>query len=147
MAIVRTYKCGDCGAQFEHFHASRDEPAPECPGCKALESQKVPSGFTIGGGNAAKAGDIAQDILEKEFGMSDIRDRQREGDIATITPPHLRPAVDNMWKAGGDVIAAAKAGAAAAAKEGRNPLGLMQKASKARNGTAHRVPISVVDRK
>ena len=146
MPIVRTYLCGDCNCTFDHFHASRDEPAPECPGCKALESQKVPSAFTIGGGNASKAGDIAQDILEKDLGMSNIRDRQREGDIATITPPHLRPAIENMWKAGGDVIAAAKAGAKAAAAEGRNPLGLMQRASKERNGAAHRVPVSIVSK-
>ena len=146
MPIIRKYQCGDCGAEFEHFHANREEPAPECPGCKALESRKVPTSFTIGGGNAAKAGDIAQDILEKDFGMSNIRDRQREGDIATITPPHLRPAVENMWKAGGDVIAAAKLGAAAAASEGSNPLSLMQKASKQRYGAAHKVPVSVVSK-
>ena len=42
----------------------------------------------------------------------------REGDIAAITPPHLAAAVANMWKPSGDILAAAKVGAAAAKAEG-----------------------------
>jgi hypothetical protein len=56
----------------------------------------------------------------------------------------LRAAVENVWKPSGAIIAAAKAGAATAAAEGRNPLSLMQRASKTRHGAAHHVPVSVV---
>ena len=131
MAIVRTYHCDDCGTTFDKLHFDRADPAPECPGCQALASKQVPAGFSING-NASKAGDIAQNILEKDYGMTDIRDRQREGDISTITPPHLRAAVDGMWKPTGDIIAAAKAGAAAAKADGVNPLMLTQRVAKER---------------
>lgn len=144
MPIVRRYECGDCGCAFDHFHASRDEPPPECPGCKALESRKIPAGFSIGGGNASKAMNITQDIMEKDLGQSNFNDNQRIGDIAAITPPHLKEAVANVWKPSGAIIAAAKAGAQAAASEGRNPLQLMQRASKSRGSPAHHVPVSVV---
>lgn len=148
-AIVRTYVCDDCGTKFDKFHASRDEPPPECPGCQALASKQVPAVFHMnertprrGYGNASKAGNIAQDILEKDYGMSDIKDRQREGDLSIVTPPHLRPAVDSFFSASGPIIAAAKQGAQAASREGSNPMTIVQKAAKKR-GT-DRVPISVV---
>ena len=165
MPIVRTYQCEECSERlghvfrFDKLHFSRDEPPPECPGCQAFEAQKpapavfisnrerpvkeVPAGFKMTS-NASKAGDITQDILEKDYGLSDIRDRQREGDLAVVTPPHLRPAVDNFFKASGPVIAAAKQGAQAAAAEGSNPFAIVQKAAK-RRGTS-RVPISPVNR-
>lgn len=141
MAVVRTYLCDDCGTQFDKLHFDIADPAPECPGCQALAAKQIPAGFSING-NASKAGDIAQDILEKDYGMSDIRDRQREGDLAAITPPHLQAAVRNMWKPDGAIIAAAKAGAQAARAEGSNPLMLTQRVLKER-GTG-KPQISVV---
>jgi len=146
MAIVRTYECGDCGGKFDKFHASRDEPPPECPICQALSARKIPSTFAVGGGTASQAVDITQDVMEKDYGMSDFKDKVHEGEIAIKTPPHLVPAVQNMWKPSGDIIAAAKVGAQAAAAEGRNPVTMMQRVSKKRYGAAHRVPISVVTR-
>jgi hypothetical protein len=158
MALVRTYECPDCGARFDKLHFSRDEPPPDCPGCVAKAAvpppaaadasapkqrpRHVPGGFSIGG-NASKAGDIAQDILEKDYGMTDIRDRQREGDISFVTPPNLKAAVDNVWSPPGGVLAAAKAAAAASAADGSNPLSIVQRANKAR-GTS-KVPFSKVN--
>ena len=129
MAIVRTYLCGDCGTKFDKLHFNASEPAPECPGCTELASKQVPAGFAIGG-NASKAGDIAQDILEKDYGMSDIKDRQREGDISAVTPPAVQAQVQKFWAPGNDVIGAAKLGAAAARADGRNPLSMVQRVGK-----------------
>jgi hypothetical protein len=98
-----------------------------------------------GYGNMSKAADITQDIMEKDFGLSNFKDNMREGDQAIITPPHLQPAVQNFFTANGPIIAAAKQGAAAARAEGSNPMTIIQKAAKMR-GT-DRVPISVVARK
>lgn len=144
MAIVRTYECGECGYRFDKLHFDRSEPPPECPKCETIAANKVPAGFSIGG-NASKAGDITQHILEKDYGLTNFKDNMRTGDIAAITPPHLAPAVQNMWKPSGDIIAAAKAGARAAAAEGRNPVTMMQRVSKA-HGSTHRVPISVMNK-
>ena len=146
MPIVRRYECGDCGCKFDKLHFDRAEPPPECPGCQALASKQtqVPAGFSIKG-NTSKAVDIAQDILEKDYGLTNFKDNMREGDIAAITPPNLDKPIRDMWKPSGDIIAAAKAGAKMAAAEGRNPLGMMQRVSKS-HGAQHRVPISVVSK-
>lgn len=129
MAIVRTYLCEDCGTRFDKLHFDRSEPAPECPGCQALAARQVPAGFAIGG-NASKAGDLAYDIMSKEYGLSNMRDNLREGDIAVVTPPALQPALQSFWKPTGDIIGAAKSGAAAAKAEGSNPISLVQRAKK-----------------
>lgn len=157
-AIVRTYECPECterlGApfRFDKFHMSRDEPPPECPGCQALAAKQVPAVFHMnerqsrkGYGTVSKAAEITQDIMEKDLGMTNFRDNMREGDQAVITPPHLQKQVDGFFSQSGPIIAAAKDGAMAAAREGTNPLSLMQKAAKSR-GT-DRVPISVVARR
>lgn len=137
MAIVRTYACGDCGTKFDHLHWDRNEPPPECPGCKALAAKQVPAGFSIGG-NAAKAGDLAGRILEEDYGIapSQINDRQREGDLAVKIPANLQKQADNFFKSAGPsmpagaMVQAARAAAAVSKAEGSNPLTLLQSAKK-----------------
>jgi predicted nucleic acid-binding Zn ribbon protein len=147
MAIVRTYECGECGCRFDKLHFDRADPPPPCPGCQALAAKQsqVPAGFAIKG-NMSRAVDITQSIMENDLGYTDFKDSVREGEVAVKTPPHLEKAVASMWKPSGDIIAAAKAGATAAAKEGVNPLSMMQRVSKAHGGGAHRVPISPVNK-
>ena len=70
--------------------------------------------------------------MENDLGQTNFKDNQRAGDISAITPPHLRAAVDGMWKPTGDIIAAAKAGAQAAKAEGVNPLTMTQRIAKER---------------
>lgn len=82
MPVIRTYGCDDCGATFEVTQAM-DDGAPDCPNCsRVLEWQ--PGGFNIIG-TKAKAIDVTQDILEKDFGLTNFRDNQRQGDVAAIT--------------------------------------------------------------
>lgn len=132
MAIVRRYECGDCGTKFEKLHFDRAEPPPECPGCQALAARQVPAGFSIAG-PASKAGDIAYDIMSKDYGYTDMKDKLREGDTAVPNlPANLQAQVANMWKPSGAIIAAAKTGAQAAAAEGRNPVSMIQRVAKAR---------------
>lgn len=139
MAIVRTYLCGACSCRFDKLHFDRSEPAPECPGCQALNARQAPSGFAIGG-NASKAGDIAQNILEKDYGMTNIKDNQREGDISMPSvAPALQPVVQNFWKPTGDVMARARQSAQVATTEGRNPMTMIQRAAKARGTTRAQV--------
>lgn len=84
MSCYRTYGCDDCGAEFECFHASSDEPPPDCPQCSTVLEWR-PGMFAIRT-NKSRAMDVTQNILETEFGMSNIRDNQREGDVAAIVP-------------------------------------------------------------
>ena len=76
--------------------------------------------------------DLTYDIASKDYGLTDMKDNQREGDLAVITPPRLAPAVDGFFKATGEAIAAARIGAQAAKAEGSNPLTLIQKVAKNR---------------
>lgn len=130
MAVVRTYLCSDCGTRFDHLHFDRSEPAPECPGCAALEARQIPSSPPIIGA-ASKAGDIAYDIMSKDYGFTDMKDNLRTGDVAApALPAHLEKASYSFFSQGGAVIAAAKAGAQQARAEGSNPLTIVQKAAK-----------------
>lgn len=83
--IYRTYGCDDCGSLFEVCHDSSDEPYPDCPNCsKVLEWR--PKSFAIGGSLESKAVNIAQDIMEKDYGLTNFKDNTRAGDISAMMP-------------------------------------------------------------
>ena len=85
MSIIRTFCCGDCEAVFEQWCESSDELTPPCPNCEK-EMQWQPAGFSIGGSNESKAAKIAQDVMEKDFGLTNYRDDSRPGDVGYIDP-------------------------------------------------------------
>lgn len=91
MPISRTYLCDDCSGQFTRLHWDRDEPAPECPYCASATARNIPGTFNITGVKA-KAVDLAQKIAEEDFGMTNMRDNLREGDIAALPPPPIQTA-------------------------------------------------------
>lgn len=82
--IIRTYECPNCNQQFEVTCESSDGD-PDCPFCSRVLEWR-PGMFAITG-NKSRAIDITQNILETEFGMTNINDRQREGDVAAIAAP------------------------------------------------------------
>ena len=137
MAIVRTYVCNDCGTRFDKLHFDRSEGPPECPGCQAISAkqQQVPAGFSIPG-KVGKAADICYDIASRDYGMTNMRDNLREGDIAAAPlPAKLAEASQNFFQGGGPVISMARAGARAAAAEGRNPFNIVQSAAKSKGSS------------
>ena len=147
MAIVRTYLCESCGTKFDKLHFDRSEPAPECPGCQALDSKQAPSGFAIGGSNTSRAVDLTQSILEKDYGLSNFKDNLRAGETAAPTlAPSLQPVAQKFWKPSGDIIAAARQGAAISKAEGKNPLTMIQRVSKSRGPSAAKVLCQPVNR-
>src|SRR5215468_8962151 len=88
--IIRTYACEDCGWQFEVHCESSSDPDPECPQCaKVLEW--VPVRLNIGTVKS-KALDVTQKIIEEDFGLSDLNDRNREGDVAYKAAPPVQTA-------------------------------------------------------
>lgn len=82
--IIRTYACNDCGVEFEVTCESSD-PDPPCPNCSRVLDW-VPGMFAITG-NKSRAVDMTQQILEQDFGLTNFKDNQREGDVTAITPP------------------------------------------------------------
>lgn len=87
MPVVRDYRCRECKHVWQVFHASSDDPVPDCPHCEGRAAWQ-PGGFAIKS-NAARAGDMAQQMLHEDFGLapSEINDNQREGDIAFKKAP------------------------------------------------------------
>ena len=85
-----TYKCDECDAQFTAFREV-DGPMPDCPNCIPDETPfeaKAPALLT----NRSKAIDYAQKMAEETFGMTNIRDNSRPGDIAAMAPPPIQTA-------------------------------------------------------
>lgn len=120
--VTRTYFCEDCQYRFSVHHHSADDPVPPCPVCTA-EVHAAPGGFAITT-NKSRAVDMAQQIAEEDYGMTDMNDNLREGDVAAkapapvqtaeaeamvrelqsafgnenVTPEHLMPQVQSFWK-------------------------------------------------
>lgn len=82
--IIRTYFCDNCDKEFEVTCNSSD-PDPDCPTCSIVLEWK-PKSFNIAT-TKSKAINITQDILEKDFGLTNFRDNQRAGDVAGIVAP------------------------------------------------------------
>ena len=85
MSIIRTICCGDCDAIFEQWCESSDELTPPCPNCEK-EMQWQPGGFAIGGSHESKAVSIAQEMLEKDYGLTNYKDNNKPGDVGYIDP-------------------------------------------------------------
>ncbi len=84
MAILRTYRCEECGEVFEVTLESSD-PDPSCPYCRDVVLQWQPGMFSIKT-RKSRAMDATQDILERDYGLTDFHDNLREGDVAAKTP-------------------------------------------------------------
>jgi hypothetical protein len=83
--IIRTYACEDCKEIFEVELDDGSAPDPPCPYC-AVELQWRPGMFSIGNSNMSKATAVAQDILEKDYGLTNFKDDAREGEASFIAP-------------------------------------------------------------
>ncbi len=81
---------------FEVTHDSGEEGFPDCPNCsKVLEWR--PQRFATTGVKS-KAIDLAQEVMEKDYGLSNYRDNNREGDVGYIDP--LRKTAAELDQAG-----------------------------------------------
>jgi len=82
--IIRTYECLDCLTTFEVTCESSDAGDPDCPNCNRVLEWR-PGMFSIAT-NKSKAMNVAQQILEEDYGLNNFKDNSREGDIAAIIP-------------------------------------------------------------
>jgi hypothetical protein len=109
MPVRRTYQCLDCQEIFEVEHASGNEPDAKCPYC-VVPMEWRPQGFAIKT-NASRAMDYTQQVLEQDYGVTNINDRQREGDVAAISPAETRAQRDEKAQLAEQVRQAANASA------------------------------------
>jgi hypothetical protein len=85
-----TYHCDECDLTFKSFR-ELDGPMPDCPICVPDNTPfeaKAPALLT----NKAKAIDIAQKVAEESFGLTDMNDNNRPGDIVAKGPAPIQTA-------------------------------------------------------
>lgn len=81
MPITRTYACPDCG-HFMDVVLTQDEwnaEPPWCPKCLEAQTRQEFRPPAIGGSHARRAGDLALQIAEEDYGVADLKSDGREG--------------------------------------------------------------------
>jgi|SRR5215472_4912292 len=89
--IIRTYQCDDCDSVFEVQCERGSDGDPDCPNCSKV-LQWIPAKVNIGGSHVAKAVDVTQNIIEQDFGLTNLKDNNREGDVAYMPPAPMQTA-------------------------------------------------------
>lgn len=92
--VVRSYRCGVCKTSVTLRQESA-EGAPDCPTCHG-DTDWQPGGFMITGAKS-QAVDIAQRVVEKQFGLTDLKDNTREGEAAFKPTVVQSKMIDNYW--------------------------------------------------
>lgn len=102
--IRRRYQCDVCEHIFEDRVSSADAPLPDCPKCPKPVAAASPSAPLPGTGltwkapmpalltTKAKAIDYTQKMAEEVYGLTDMNDNQRAGDIAYKPPAPMHTA-------------------------------------------------------
>ena len=106
MKVARNYICNGCSKKWRvvfNERPSNDKPVcPECGLGKIETSTFDPSAGkapAYGGSMMSKAVDETYKMAERDYGMTDMRDNLRQGDIAMKIPSN--PVGDALQKQGG----------------------------------------------
>lgn len=91
--IRRRFRCDEvgCNAVFEDRVLSSEAPVPACPACESrgVDGPALPAWVPPHpaiGTTKSKAIDIVQKMAEEDYGLTDMNDNQRVGDIAFKGP-------------------------------------------------------------
>ena len=157
MPVIRTYKCNDCGDLFEVMLDSGNDGDPDCPYCARVMEWR-PGMFSVKT-NKSRALDITQSIIEEDYGLTDLKDSLREGDIAAKEPAprsrderdaiervkheaeqamkdatKLSPEAQRFWNAGGQMgnlnVKSVIQNAKGTVPADRNPMNIISKGGK-----------------
>jgi endogenous inhibitor of DNA gyrase (YacG/DUF329 family) len=120
MPIRRTFACPDCGhfLEVELSLEEYDALPPECPNCQADDMQQEFKPFAIGGSARAKAVKLAEDIMEKDYGVADAKVEGKEGGTPTVrykdvtidqARQAMATAAPSTWTAGNETLQTAMA--------------------------------------
>lgn len=147
MAKCKYLKCKKCQhtwwERWEAGASARDVSCPECGQEKGRYSEPNVSMDGVAGKHS-KALDITQSMLEKDYGMTNMKDNLRAGDVAAKIDNPVAAATQNMGgmfsgapgaaAPGGipaeTLLAGAKAYTQQSNKEGRNPMNMFHSAAK-----------------
>ncbi|HEX3523958.1 MAG TPA: hypothetical protein VHT52_17960 [Stellaceae bacterium] len=131
MPIKRTYGCSECGhfVEITLELSDYDKPPPNCPRCIAWNfkepMQQEFKPIAIGGSDRSKAVKIAEDIMEKDYGVADAKVEGKEGGTPTVRYKDENKG-GSFWGIAQDTMAAAiTAGRASRLKHG-NGLDVLQ---------------------
>lgn len=97
MPVIRTYECLDCLTVFEVTLDSGNDGDPDCPNCNRVLEWR-PGMFSIAT-NKSKAMNVTQQIMEEDYGLTNWKDGNREGDVAAIIPSETRAQRDARERA------------------------------------------------
>lgn len=110
-----TFDCLDCGEDFQVRWIEGDED-PECPSCWRARQKEhrltdmLESGIPPAVSKGIHGADVTYKMMEKEYGITDLNDNLREGDVAFKgdAPKHTRE-MNDVIKAELDLITARSA--------------------------------------
>lgn len=91
MPITRRYLCDDCQHEWTQLHWTREEPVPDCPMCETDTARSIPGTFAIKT-NVSRAVDYAWEMAQERYGMTDMNDHLKEGDVAAKPPAPIQSA-------------------------------------------------------
>ena len=89
MAIRGTYHCDQCDQRFTGWRET-DGPYPDCPTCGSGGSWAPQAPAILG--NRSKAIDYAQRMAEEDYGLTDMNDNMRPGDVVAKGPSPIQTA-------------------------------------------------------
>lgn len=150
MAKARHYQCKkeDCGHKWwQEYQGGDASNQVFCPLCGDHKGKMHPVAVnTCQTGKFGKAAGVMQDMLEKDYGMTNLKDNLREGDVAAVVDNPVSKASNEMGgmfapapsgapsAPGGmnaqALLAGAKAYTAQSNAEGRNPMNMFHQAAK-----------------
>lgn len=82
--VRRTFACDACDLEWTMWRFRSDQTIPECPSC-ALTNTRAAVGAPAVMTTKSQAMDIAYEAMES-MGYTDMKDNQRAGDTAVVTP-------------------------------------------------------------
>lgn len=152
MAKARLYKCKACThSWWERWEAGEGSKHVGCPECAKSQGTHGEPRVSMDGvaGKTSKAANIMQDMLEKDYGMTNLKDNLRQGDVAAMVDnpvaaesnkmggmfsgAGIQPAGAAAPKGGMSsdaLLAGARAYTAQSNREGRNPMNMFHAAAK-----------------
>lgn len=150
MAKARHYQCKkeECGHKWwQEYQGGDGTNQVFCPVCGDHKGKMHPvTHNTCETGKFGKAAGVMQNMLEKDYGMTNLKDNLREGDVAAMVSNPVAQASQQMGgmfapgtavpaQAGGgmnaqNMLAGAKAYTEQSNREGRNPMRMFHEGAK-----------------
>lgn len=103
MPITKTYMCPECAHRMEVTLSADqwDAPPPSCEACDAREMDQEFKPFGIGGSVASRAHKITEDIIARDYGVSNIRSDKGIGAVPQVSYKDQTADMKSAWQSAG----------------------------------------------